>query len=85
MNIPGKGGGRGLIATEACVELAVRGLQVYVYGSEERLIQAARRHRVDGLEEASVLKKTRKEKRWKDWKEKALHGQYFETNLGNKE
>ena len=35
-------GGRGLIAIEDCVEWAVRGLVVYVYGSEERLIQAAR-------------------------------------------
>ena len=28
---------------EDCVELAIRGLEVYVYGSEEILIQAARR------------------------------------------
>ena len=35
-------GGRGLIAIEDCAEWAVRGLVVYVYGSEERLIQAAR-------------------------------------------
>ena len=32
------------------VELAVRGLEVYVHGSEERLLQAARGDRVDGLE-----------------------------------
>ena len=25
-----------------CVELAVKGLEVYVYGSDERLLQAAR-------------------------------------------
>ena len=37
-----KDGGRGLIAIEDCVELAVRSLEVYVHGSEERLIQAAR-------------------------------------------
>ena len=34
----------GLIAIENCVELAVRGLEVHVHGSEERLIQAARWH-----------------------------------------
>ena len=39
--IPRKEGGRGLISIEDCVELAIRGLEVYVYGSEERLIQAA--------------------------------------------
>ena len=38
--IPRKGGGRGLISIEDCVELAIGGLEVYVHGSEERLIQA---------------------------------------------
>ena len=33
---------RGLITIEDCVELSIRGLEVYVHGSEERLIQAAR-------------------------------------------
>ena len=59
-NIPRKGGGRSLIATEDCVELAVRGLEVYVHESEERLILAARRDKLDGLEAASVLKKAKK-------------------------
>ena len=40
--IPRKDGGRGLTAIENCVDLAVRGLEVHVHGSEERLIQAAR-------------------------------------------
>ena len=75
--IPRKDGGRGLIAIEDCVELAVRGLEVYVHGSEERLLQAARGDREDGLEAASVLKKAKKEKRLQDWEEKALHGQYL--------
>ena len=38
--IPRKEGGRGLISIKDCVDLAVRGLEVYVHGSEERLIQA---------------------------------------------
>ena len=75
--IPRKDGGRGLIAIEDCVELAVRGLEVYVHGSEERLLQAAREDRVDDLEAASVLKKAKKEKRLQDWEAKTLHGQYF--------
>ena len=59
--IPRKNGGRGLVATENCVELAARGLEVYVHGSQERLLHAARGDRVDGLEAASVLKKAKKE------------------------
>ena len=71
-----KDGGRGLIAIEDFVELAVRGFEVYVHGSEERLLQATRRKKEDGLEAASVLKKAKKEKRLQDWK-KALRGQYL--------
>ena len=61
--IPRKGGGRGLISIEDCVELAIRGLEVHVHGSEERLIQAARGDKIHGLEAASVLKRSKKEKR----------------------
>ena len=65
--IPRKEGGRGLISIEDCVELAIRGLEVYVHGSEERLIQAARGDKTDGLEAVSVLKRSKKEKRLEDW------------------
>ena len=78
--IPRKEGGRGLISTEDCVELAIKGLEVYVHGGEERLIQSARGDRIHGLEAASVLKRSKKEKRLKDWEEKALHGQYSRQN-----
>ena len=61
-----------MIAIEDCVELAV-----YVHGHEERLPQAAGGDELDGLEAASVLKKAKKEKRLRDWEEKALHGQYL--------
>ena len=37
----------------------LRGLEVYVYGSEKRLLQAARGDREDGLEAANVLKKNK--------------------------
>ena len=47
--IPRKEGRRGLISIEARVELAIKGLDMYVYGSEERLIQAARRDKIYGL------------------------------------
>ena len=39
---------------EDYVELAVRGLEVYVYGSEESLLLAAWGDSVDSLEAASV-------------------------------
>ena len=58
-----KEGGRGLISIEDCVELAIRGLKVYVHGSEKRLIQAARGDKIDGLEAASVLKRSKKEEK----------------------
>ena len=75
--IPIKEGGRGLISIEDRVELAISGLEVYVHGSEERLIQAARGDKIDGLKGASVLKRSKKEKRLEYWKEKVLHGQYL--------
>ena len=56
--------------------MAIRDLEVYVHGSEERLIQAARGDKIDGLEAASVLKRLKKEKRLEDW-EKVLNGQYL--------
>ena len=75
--IPRKDGGRGLVATEDCVELEVRRLQAYVYGSEERLIRAAWGDKLDGLEASSVLKTTKKEKRLQDWGQKFLRDQYL--------
>ena len=79
--IPRKEGGRGLISVENCVELEIRGLEVCIHGSEERLIQCARGDKIDGLEAASVLKRSKKEKRLKDWEEKALHGQYLRQEV----
>ena len=66
-----------MIAIEDCVDLAGRGLEVYINGSEERFLQANRGDRVNGLETARVLKKVKKEKRLQDWEEKAIHGQYL--------
>ena len=70
-------GGGGLVAIEDCVESALRYLEVYVHGSEGRLIKAARGDRGDGLGKATVLTKVKKEKKLKDWAEKAFHGQYL--------
>ena len=72
--IPRKKGGKGLISIEDCVELETRGLVVNVHMSEERLIQAGRGDKIDGLETASILKRSKKEKILQDWEEKVLHG-----------
>ena len=72
--IPRKEGGRGLTSIEERVELAIRDLEVYVHGSEERLTQAARGDKIDGLED---LKRSKKKTRLEDWEEKVLHGQYL--------
>ena len=50
---------------------------MYVHGSKERLIQAARGDKIDGLEAASALKRSKKEKRLEDQEKKVLHGQYL--------
>ena len=75
--IPRKEGERGLISIEDCVELAIRDLEVYVHGSEDRLIQAARGDKVDGLKAVSVLKRPKKEKRLEDWEKKVPHDKYL--------
>ena len=51
-----------MISTQDCVESKIRRLEVYVHESEERLIQAARGDKVDGLEAASVFKIKQREK-----------------------
>ena len=77
LHIPKKEGGRGLISIKDCVKLAIRGLEVFVHGCEERLIQAAKGDKRDGLAAASVLKRSKSEKRLEDWKERVLYGQYL--------
>ena len=66
-----------MISIEGCAALAIRGLEVYVNGSEERLIQVARGDKIDSLEAASVLKRSKKEKKLEDWEKKVLHGQHL--------
>ena len=50
-----------MISIEDCVELAIRGLEVCVHGSEERLMQTAREDKIYGFEAGSVLKRSRRE------------------------
>ena len=46
-----------MISIEDSVGLAIRGLEVYVYESEEGLIQVARGDKIDGLEAVNVSKR----------------------------
>ena len=66
-----------MISIEDCAELAIGGLEVYVHGSKERLMQAAREDKVYGLEAASLVKRSNKEKRIEDWEGKVVHAQYL--------
>ena len=66
-----------MISIEDCVQLAIRDLEVYVHGSEVRLIQTTRGDKIGDLEAASVLKRSKKKKRLEDWEEEVLHGQYL--------
>ena len=75
-----KDGGRSLMAIEDCVEMAVRGLEVYVHGSEERLLQPARGDREDSLEAASVLKKSKEREETARLGGKSFTWPVFETN-----
>ena len=68
-----------LISIEDFVELAIRGLEVYVHGSEERLIQSARGDKIDGLEPASFSKRSKKGKKLEDWGESSTRS-VFEAN-----
>ena len=72
-----KDGGSGLIVIEDCIELAVRGLQMYFHGSEERLLQAARGDRVEISRMRLQERDCKRRKRLQDWEDKVLHGQYL--------
>ena len=41
------------------------------------MIQAAKGDKIDGLEAAAVLKRSKKEKKLEDWEDKVLQGQCF--------
>ena len=79
--MPRKEGGRGLICIEDCFELTIRGLEVYVHGSVGRLIQASRGDKIDGLEAASVLKRSKKEKILEDCSSSSGHHKSLKLKL----
>ena len=68
------------MAIEDCVELAVRSLEVYVHGSEERQPQAPRGDKVDDFEAASVLKKSEEKEETTRLGKERLTWSVFNTN-----
>ena len=73
-----------MISIEDCVELVIRDLVVYVHGYEERFIHAARGDKIDGLEAASILIRSKKEKRLEVWEEKFFTWSVFEADERSK-
>ena len=62
LSTPRKDAGTGLISIEDCVELVLRGLEVYIHGNDKGLLQDTREDREESLEAVSVLKKAEKKK-----------------------
>ena len=67
---------RGLISVKDRVEFEVRGLKVYIYRSDERLMQVTLRNKIGGLEPTSILKVKQKEG-CRMVSAKVLHEMYF--------
>ena len=74
--LPRKEGGRGLVAIEDCVEIAILGLENYVQDSRERILSSARCEARERVTEKNFQKRRREERR-SELEEKALHGQFF--------
>ena len=74
--LPRKKGGRGLVAIEDCVQLAILGLENYVQDSKERILSSARCEARERATEKD-FKKQRREERRAELEGKALHGQFF--------
>ena len=74
--LPRKEGGRGLLAIEDCVEIAILGLENYVQDSRERILSSARCEAGERVTEKNFQKRRREERR-SELEEKALHGQFF--------
>ena len=77
--IPRMEGGRGLLSIADCVETEEQNLSLYLNQSEERLLRLSKSERI--LPQyggpVSTAMKQKKEQRYKQWKEKQLHGKFI--------
>ena len=86
--LPRKEGGRGLVGIEECVKREIKSLHGYLRESTEWMLQAALKEKVI-VEEKTLqdYERRRKEEKVKNWKEKALHGEFIQqiSNVAGKE
>ena len=77
--LPRKEGGRGLIGIEECVRKETKSLHGYLRESTEWMLLAALNEKVI-VEKESLqdYERRRKDKKVKNWKEKALHGAFVQ-------
>ena len=77
--IPRMEGGQGLLSIADCVETEEQNLSLYLDQSEERLLRLSKSERI--LPQyggpVSTAMKQKKEQRYKQWKEKQLHGKFI--------
>ena len=74
-----KEGGRGLISIEECVRRESKSLHGYLRESTEWMLQAVLKEKVILEEETlQVCERRRKDEKFKNWKEKALHGAFLQ-------
>eukprot|EP00112_Aurelia_sp_Birch-Aquarium-sp1_P013553 Seg288.2 transcript_id=Seg288.2/GoldUCD/mRNA.D3Y31 product="hypothetical protein" protein_id=Seg288.2/GoldUCD/D3Y31 len=75
--VPRKEEGRGLISIEECVKKRSTSLHGYRRDTTEWMLQAALNEKVlDEEENLQDYQKRRQEEKIRDWKEKALHGEF---------
>ena len=75
--LPRKEGGRGLISIEECVNKESKSLHGYLRETTEWMLQAALKEKVlDEEENLQDYQKRRQEEKIRNWKEKALHGEF---------
>ena len=74
--LPRKEGGRGLISIEECVVKESKSLHGYLGETTEWMLQAALNEVLDEEENLQDYKKRKQEEKIRDWKEKALHGEF---------
>ena len=76
--LPRKEGGRGLISIEECVVKESKSLHGYLGETTEWMLQAALNEVLDEEENLQDYKKRKQEEKIRDWKEKALHGEFVQ-------
>ena len=74
--LPRKEGGRGLISIEECVVKESKSLHGYLGETTEWMLQAALNEVLDEEENLQDYKKRKQDEKIRDWKEKALHGEF---------